>query len=241
MVQKPAFGFINFVYRAPFFFLECHAMSEMITNQKPLLRGHFHQAAFFFALGASGVLIAAAHEPRVRMAAIIYGFSLAGLFGISTIYHRPHWQPEVRSWLRRLDHSAIYVLIAGTATPVCLIGMANDTGGRLLWFIWVAAAAGIIKTLFWVNSPRMLTAALYVGIGCLTVPFVSEMEAALGWGKLSLIVLGGVIYAMGALVYATKWPNPIPSVFGYHEVFHVLVVIASLLHFIVIYQLVHTI
>jgi hemolysin III len=212
--------------------------SRAEARSKPFLRGHLHQAAFFGAVGACSVLIAVAEGSRERIAAVIYSLSLAGLYGISSLYHRPHWSDRVRPWMRRLDHSAIFVLMAGTATPLCMLGMNNDVGIKLLYCFWIAALLGILKVMFWVNSPRLVTASFYLAVGWMAAPYVPEIAAALGQQKLLLVVSGGLIYTAGAIVYALKKPDPFPKIFGYHEIFHALVIVASLLHFIVIYQLI---
>lgn len=210
----------------------------MDEKTKPLLRGHLHQAAFFVALGAGCVLVATAHEKAARMVSLVYTLSLVGMFACSSLYHRINWNAKARMWWRRLDHSAIFFLIAGTATPICIVGIKGDTGYRLLWIFWAMAVAGIFKELFWVQAPKWVSAVFYIVMGWAGVPFLSEMSSALGPGKMALMVCGGVIYTVGAVIYASKRPNPFPKTFGYHEIFHLLVVIASLMHFIVVYQLV---
>lgn len=207
---------------------------------KPLLRGHFHQAGFFMALGAGSMLVAAAPGPQERWVSLVYALSLAGLLGISTIYHRPNWKPAARAWLRRLDHSAIFILIAGTATPVCLLGMDETSGPRLLTLFWAAAILGTLKSLVWISAPKWLTAAACVAMGALAVPYLPEMAAGLGALNTSLILAGGSVYTAGAVIYALKRPNPLPKSFGYHEIFHLLVLLAALCHFLVIYRLIRS-
>lgn len=169
---------------------------------------------------------------------LIYSVSLCGLFGISALYHRPQWSPQGRKWMRRLDHSAIFLLIAGTSTPLCLAALPTESTLKLLSILWAAAAIGIFQSLFWVKAPKWLAATLYIIMGWLALPYLPEMKTALGSVKLAYIVIGGVIYTLGALVYAFKKPNPFPRIFGYHEVFHLLVMIAALFHFMVIVSLV---
>ncbi len=210
-------------------------MNEKI---KPLLRGRFHEAAFFVALGAGCVLVATAPDKTARIASLVYTLSLAGMFACSGLYHRINWSVNARVWWRRLDHSAIFLLIAGTATPLCTIGIQGEEGHRLLLVFWSFAIAGIIKELFWVKAPKWVSAVFYVIMGWAGIPFLSEMSKALGPTNMTLMVSGGIIYTVGALIYATKRPNPYPKIFGYHEIFHLLVVVASLLHFIVVYQLI---
>lgn len=210
----------------------------MVEKTKPLLRGYFHEAAFFIALGAGAVLVATAHEKAARMVSVVYALSLAGMFACSALYHRINWSPDARMWWRRLDHSAIFLLIAGTGTPICLLGIKEDAGDHLLWIFWGMAIAGIFKELFWAKAPKWISAIFYVIMGWAGAPYISEMAAALGPVNLTLVVSGGIIYTIGAVIYALKRPDPFPKVFGYHEIFHILVVIASLLHFIVVYQLV---
>ena len=204
---------------------------------KPLLRGHFHQAAFFFALGACAMLIASSDSLRECMAALIYSLSLCGLFGVSALYHRPNWSPEARMWMRRLDHSAIFVLIAGTGTPISLLAIPNEGGLRLLTIIWIAAAVGVMQSLFWVKAPKWLAVILYIVMGWLAVPYMPEFSRALGSLSVWLLLVGGVIYTIGALIYGFKKPNPFPKYFGYHEIFHILVIIAAAFHFVVIAML----
>lgn len=210
----------------------------MAEKTKPLLRGHFHQAAFFVALGAGCVLVATAHGKAARMVSLIYSLSLVGMFACSSLYHRINWSSNARMWWRRLDHSAIFLLIAGTGTPICVVGIRGEAGDRLLWVFWAMALAGIFKELFWVKAPKWISAIFYVIMGWAGVPFLSEMSIALGPTNMALMVAGGVVYTVGAVIYAVKRPDPWPRIFGYHEIFHLLVVIASLLHFIVVYQLV---
>ena len=205
---------------------------------KPLLRGHFHQAAFFFALGACAMLVARVHEQKSLIAALIYSLSLILLFGISSLYHRPNWQPNQRMWMRRLDHAAIYILIAGTSTPICLLALSPEQGFKLLKLVWGAAIFGIFQSLFWVNGPKWVSSILYVIAGLLVIPFMSELKMVLSSIQIQLILSGGAFYIIGAVIYAIKRPNPYPKYFGYHEIFHLLVIAAAILHFLAVSPLV---
>lgn len=212
--------------------------SEISSLTKPLLRGHLHQAAFFFALGACAMLIALSQNVVTLVATVIYSLSQAGLFGISALYHRPNWGPSGRMRMRRLDHSAIFVSIAGTCTPICMLAIPGTGGMKLLAIVWAAAALGIIQSLFWVKAPKWLAAILYVGMGWLAFPYLPEINTALGMTSVVLLLAGGVIYTLGAVVYAMRKPNPSPIYFGYHEIFHLLVIIAAICHFNVIARIV---
>lgn len=209
------------------------------TLSKPLLRGHFHQAAFFVALGACAMLVSQSSDSRNLMAALIYSFSLCGLFGISALYHRPTWKPVPRMWMRRLDHAAIYILIAGTSTPICLLALSPEIGTRLLQLVWGAATFGMFQSLFWVQAPKWVSSILYVVVGGIIFPYLAELKAVLSNNDIRLIYAGGVVYVAGAIIYALKRPNPAPQVFGYHEIFHLLVIAGAFFHFQVIAGLIH--
>ncbi|MDG0817880.1 hemolysin III family protein [Bdellovibrio sp. PAP01] len=213
---------------------------ELAPLNKPLLRGHFHQAAFFIAVGACAMLISLSPNSQSLIATVIYSLSLCGLFGVSALYHRPQWSPNARMWMRRLDHSAIFILIAGTSTPICMLAIPSEGGNKLLAIIWIAAAIGVMQSLFWVKAPKWLAAILYIIMGWLAAPYMPEMKNALGMTSVMLILVGGIIYTLGAVVYATKKPDPSPKYFGYHEIFHVLVIVAAALHFVVIAALVRS-
>jgi hemolysin III len=195
---------------------------------KPKLRGVSHELAFFAALGAGAVLIALA-PARAAAAAAIYALSLATMLGVSALYHRPTWQPGPRRWMRRLDHAAIFVLVAGTYTPFTLL--LPQHGGTMLALAWGGAALGIAQSLFWVTAPRPLVAALYLAFGWAVVVFWPALHAALGLAGLAALIFGGVLYSIGAIIYAARRPNPAPAIFGYHEIFHALVVAAAVCHF----------
>jgi len=200
------------------------------SHVKPVLRGVSHEAAVLVALAACAVLLRAASSPRALAAALTYGASLAVLFGVSALYHRPTWAPAPRRWMRRLDHSAIFLLIAGTYTPFCLL-LGGRRGLILLAVVWGAALLGILRCMLWVDAPRALSTAIYVGLGWVIVPVLPELHAAVGSSGIGLLMAGGIAYSVGAVVYATRWPDPAPAVFGYHEVFHALVIAAAACHF----------
>jgi hemolysin III len=204
---------------------------------KPLLRGVSHQIALVFALAAGGILVAVAPTTRALVASSIYAASLAALFGISALYHRPNWPAAPRAVMKRLDHAAIFVFIAGTYTPLCLL--LPDAGGMpLLAGVWAGAALGVARAVFWPDAPRALSAVLYVGLGWAVVPFLPELYARLGLLGLALLGGGGLLYTVGAVVYARRRPDPAPRIFGYHEVFHALVVAAAVLHFAMVARVV---
>jgi len=210
----------------------------MSKNEKPMLRGHFHQSAFFYSLGICTLMILQTQNKKALISAIIYSISLCGLFGISALYHRPQWGPNARQWLRRIDHAAIYILIAGSATPICLMGLPPEIGQKILLMVWPAATLGILQSLFWIKAPKWVATLFYMLVGFSVVPYLPELYDALGFTKVGLILTGGLFYTIGALVYALKFPNPIPKYFGYHEIFHILVIVASAFHFYVIFGLV---
>jgi hemolysin III len=204
---------------------------------KPRLRGYFHQESFYFALGASLMLLFSTTTLAAFVAKLIYCLSLTGLLGVSALYHRVHWLPAKRVWMKRLDHSFIFILIAGTGTPIIYLGLPAEFSGKLLLTVWVAALAGVAQSLFFIHAPKWLSAILYIGVGWVVLPYLGDFYRALGTFSVGLILGGGVIYSLGAVVYALKKPNPYPRVFGYHEIFHLFVTIAATMHFMAIARL----
>ncbi len=200
---------------------------------KPRLRGVSHQIACFVALVAGALLYVATPVGEARRSVAVYTLSLATLFGVSAAYHRPHWQPRARQWMRRLDHAAIFVFIAGTYTPLSL-ALPPAQGATLRAVVWGGALAGVLQSLLWVTAPKPLIAVIYVVLGWSIAPYVREVYAAVGATPLALVLGGGVVYSLGAVVYAKKRPDPVPAVFGYHEVFHALVIVAAMLHFVAV-------
>jgi len=216
------------------------AAEDLIARSKPRLRGVTHEWAFFISLAAGAVLIAAAPSGHARFAMIIYAFSLSGLLGTSALYHRVNWRrPEIRRWMRRLDHSMIFLLIAGTVTPFALLVMSGSLADALLIAVWAGALAGIIVELIWVEAPKWVSTIVYVAVGWIGALGFPAIVVAAGVGAGALIAAGGVLYTAGAVVYARQRPDPNPAVFGYHEIFHVLVLAAAAAHFaaIAIYAL----
>jgi hemolysin III len=202
-------------------------------SSKPVLRGVLHEVAAFIAAVAGGILVLNASGPRARIGAIVYGVSLVALFAVSAIYHRPTWSERVRMILRRVDHSAIFLHIAGTYTPFAFL-LENRAGWVMLGVVWAGAVVGIVLSIAWVGAPKVLVAAVCVLLGWAALPILPALKAALGTGAVVLLATGGVVYSLGAVVYAFRRPNPFPRVFGYHEVFHALVIAAAACHFAVV-------
>ena len=210
---------------------------ELMDNApvKPRLRGVFHQWAFFVALVAGVVLVIAAPNGRATFAATVYAVSVTAMFGASALYHRIDWRSlRARRWMRRLDHSMIFVLIAGTYTPFALLVLNGGLARAVLIAVWGGALLGIALKMFWPDTPKWLTAAVYVTLGWVAVIAFPELAAELGVTGMGLVAGGGVLYTVGAVVYALRRPDPAPAVFGYHEVFHVLVIAAAALQFVAV-------
>lgn len=204
---------------------------------KPFLRGRFHEGAAFASAGASIILFEKCYDLVSALSIVIYSTTLVGLFTISGLYHRIQWNESKRAIMRRLDHAAIFALIAGTMTPFFLLALEAPRNTQAICLIWAVAGAGIIQSVFWTKAPKWLAAIFYVITGWLVMPYFSEITQLIGSTDAILIVTGGVIYTVGAVIYATKKPNPWPKVFGYHEIFHICVIIGAVLHFIVINRL----
>ena len=200
-------------------------------EDKPRLRGVLHQYAFFVALVLGAMLVAAAPGGRERVAAAIYAVSVAGLLGTSALYHRRDWTVRARMWMRRLDHSMIFVLIAGTYTPFALLVLHGGLAKAILIVVWAGAALGTLVNLVWVRAPKPVTAGVYLALGWVVVAAMPQMAREIGAVGVGLLAFGGILYTVGAVVYAMRKPNPVPGVFGYHEVFHALVVAAAAAHF----------
>ncbi len=197
---------------------------------KPKLRGVQHQWAAVFAFGAATGLIALAPTARASLAMAIYAASLALLFTVSAVYHRFHWTPATRVWLQRADHAAIFLLIAGTYTPIAMLAMPAGSGQTLLWAIWIGAALGIGVSMWWPQAPKWVSASIAVAVGWMLVPYIDVIAAVLSRAELWLIALGGIAYTVGAVIYAIKRPNPWPRHFGYHEIFHALTLVGAGMH-----------
>ncbi len=202
-----------------------------LLPQRPRLRGVSHLCAALAAIAGAVLLLLLADSPRAYVGGAIFGASLILLYTTSAAYHRINWSLRLRGLLRRLDHAMIFTLIAGTYTPFCLLLLNTAWWISMLSVVWGIAAAGIILKLTWPGAPKWLSVTFYVIVGWLALVTAPQLVAWFTAGPLALLVLGGVLYTVGGVVYAIGKPNPYPRMFGYHEVFHVLVIAGSVLHY----------
>jgi hemolysin III len=205
---------------------------DIMVPEIPRLRGVSHFYAFWCAMVAAGAMVAFAPGSAPRAAGAIYGGGLCALFGASALYHRWRWDPRWRPILQRVDHSTIFVFIAASYTPVCVLVLHGSPRWVVLITVWVGAAAGVAFSVAWITAPRALGAALYVALGWVAVVAAPQLLGSLPAAPLILIVAGGVLYTVGAVVFAAQRPDPWPRVFGFHEVFHVFVILAAAAHFV---------
>jgi hemolysin III len=209
--------------------------ASLDPSLKPRLRGVLHQWAFAVSLLAGIGLVLEAGSARARVAVAVYALSVAALFGTSALYHRVDWRSlSARRWVRRLDHTMIFVLIAGSYTPFGLLVLRGTLGTVILIAMWSAALAGAVFKLVWIDAPGWLGAATYVLVGWIALVALPELLERLGIAAVGALALGGILYSVGAVIYAHKRPDPVPTVFGYHELFHLLVIVAAALQYAVV-------
>jgi hemolysin III len=193
---------------------------------KPKLRGVFHEIGFYAAAAVGVVLIVTAEPGKARLAGAIFASCVAVCFGASALYHRPTWSPRARAWLARLDHAGVYLLIAGTYAPFGLIVMSKGWAIPVLAIVWTGAAVAILTKLFWPGVPKRISAGIGLALGWVCVAAISQL-LKLPVAGLVLLLAGGAAYSAGAVVYARRKPDPYPRVFGYHELFHLLTLVAA--------------
>ncbi|MGK8487164.1 PAQR family membrane homeostasis protein TrhA [Nocardia asiatica] len=215
------------------------ALAEALV--KPRLRGWIHTWAVGVAAIAAVVLIAVATtvSATAGWSTLVYGLTVCGLFGVSAVYHRVTWPtPRARIRMKRADHSMIFLFIAGSYTPFALLGLPGRTGQTLLAVVWAGALAGVALKLLWPTAPRWVGVPLYLLLGWAIVPVAGQLNGQIGIAPLILLLIGGLFYSGGAILYATKWPNPWPTVFGHHEFFHAATVLAALTHYAAVWLVV---
>jgi hemolysin III len=198
----------------------------------PRLRGVTHAYAFWLALVAAAGLVLLTPAGSARVAAGIYGFGLCALFGASGLYHRWRWHPRWRPLLRRIDHATIYLFMAASYTPVGMLVLSGTLRWAVLITVWAGALLGVAFSVAWISAPRALCSACYVALGWVAVFAFPQLVASLPLAAIALIVAGGLLYTAGAVVFAVGRPNPWPRVFGFHEIFHVFVILAAIAHFV---------
>lgn len=205
------------------------AAASTTEDAKPSWRGWIHAGTFPIAVAAGIVLISLANGPVAKWASAVFMLTSMLLFGISALYHRINWSPRTKQLFRRLDHANIFLLIAGTYTPLALLALPPEKGILLLVLVWVGALLGIGFRVFWIGAPRWLYVPLYVLLGWAAMMYIVDIAHA-SLAAMVLVVVGGLLYTLGSVVYGMKRPNPIPGVFGFHEIFHALTVVAFLCH-----------
>jgi hemolysin III len=198
----------------------------VVEDLRPLLRGVIHQVGFVVSLVVGALLIVTADGTLRHVAAGVFAASVAICFGVSALYHRVLWTPPVRLWMRRLDHAGVYTLIAGTYTAVCLLGLGGAWRWSVLALVWAGAVAAIVFKFVWVGAPKWMGAAIGIGLGWIGIAAVPELASNLGASAMILLGIGGLVYMAGAIVYARGRPDPVPRVFGYHELFHAMTIVA---------------
>jgi hemolysin III len=198
---------------------------------KPQFRGVFHLWAFPVAVAGGVILVASAADGKARLALGIYGAALMALFGVSALYHRIDWEPRPRQWMRRLDHSMIFILIAATYTPFALLVIESTLADVVLAVVWVGAIGGVVLNLFWPNQPKWVASLAATAMAPPLIVALPDLVAATDAGALILLGGGLAVYGVGAAVYAAQRPDPAPAIFGYHEILHVLVIAAAAIQF----------
>ena len=201
---------------------------------RPALRGRLHQAALFVVIPAGAALVAVAHTETARAVTAVYAASLVGLYGVSTVYHRLRCGPRLRAWMKRADHSMIYVLIAGTTTPFAMLALRAPWSFVLLGIVWLGAAVGIAAKWIRVDGFAVLTGTLYITMGWSALVFAPEFLHRMSPLTLALVLAGGVFYTGGALVFQRGRPDPAPATFGYHEIWHSCVIAATACHYVAV-------
>lgn len=209
--------------------LENAPSPEAAAEIKPRWRGWIHAGTFPIAIAAGIVLISLAHGALAKWASAVFMLSSMMLFGISALYHRINWKPGTRQLFRRMDHANIFLLIAGTYTPIALLALPPEKGILLLVLVWAGALLGIGFRVFWIGAPRWLYVPLYLLLGWAAVMYLVDIYHA-NPASMILVIAGGLLYTAGSIVYALKRPNPVPGVFGFHEIFHTLTVLAFMCH-----------
>ena len=209
---------------------ESSSPAVVVSIVKPLLRGWLHTICFFLAIPAGALVVVSASTPRARAGAAVYAVGLAAVFGVSAAYHRGRWSDTARRRMKRLDHATIFVMIAGSYTPLCLVlGGAKGTG--LLVAAWVGAGVGFALAILGIVERPFVGTPIYIGLAWLLALAVPELSGQLTATQYQLLVAGGILYTVGAILFGTHWPDPIPGIFGYHEVWHVMVVAACVCHY----------
>jgi len=208
------------------------AVAAAVPDTRPRLRGWLHLGAFPTAILAGLVLIATAPTFAGRASTAVFVATSAALFGVSALYHRSHLSPRATTWLKRLDHANIYLIIAGTYTPIAVLALDGTARTALLAVIWSGAAAGVAFRTLWVGAPRWLYTPLYIVLGWAAVFVMPQLVAGAGMAATVLLFSGGVLYTVGGVIYALKRPNPSVQWFGFHEVFHAFTVAAYAVQFV---------
>lgn len=210
------------------------AVDDLVVAVKPHLRGWLHAGVFPLAVVAGVVLVVLAEGTRATVGNAIYAATAALLFGVSALYHRGQWSPRTERLLKRLDHSNIFLIIAGTYTPFSLLLLEETSARTLLWLVWAGALAGVVFRVLWVGAPRWLYTPVYVALGWVALFYLPDLLRGGGVALVVLLAAGGLLYTAGGLVYALKRPNPSPTWFGFHEVFHALTLAAFAVHYIAV-------
>lgn len=215
-------------------------LKEAAREIQPKLRGWLHLATFPVSLVAGVVLVASSPDAKTRIATAIFALTASSLFGISALFHRGQpWSPNWHGVLRRLDHSNIFLLIAGTYTPFAMTLLDGRSARLLLSLVWGGALVGIAFRVLWIGAPRWLYLPVYIGLGWTAVFWLSDFAAAAGPAVLTLIIAGGLLYSIGGVVYGLRRPDPLPRWFGYHEVFHSLTIAAFIAHYVGVSMIVY--
>jgi hemolysin III len=209
-------------------------MEPMPAVVKPLLRGVLHQVAFAVSLVVGTLLIVGAEGGRHRLAAAVFAGSAAACFGASALYHRVTWTPHMRLWMRRVDHAGVYLLIAGSYTPVSLLVLRGAWRPVVLAVVWGGAVVAIVLKFVWVAAPKWLAVAIGLALGWVAIVALPQLATRLNPAAFVLLVVGGLLYTAGAVVYARRRPDPFPTVFGYHELFHALTIVAVACQYVAI-------
>jgi hemolysin III len=199
------------------------------VEPKPSWRGVIHLATLPLAIAAGIVLVVLAKGVPATISSAVFAATSILLFGISGTYHRFNWSAQVKVLLKRLDHANIFLLIAGTYTPIAVLALESEKAWRLLSIVWIGTALGIAARVLWINAPRFVYVPLYLGLGWAAVMYMGDLLEA-NLAMMVLVIVGGLLYSLGAVVYAMKWPNPAPHTFGFHEIFHVFTVLAFISH-----------